>query len=71
MNIFINNKKDCNKSIVQSISFYNELSIRNPISEDRSEGECLLEKVESIIIGGVELSRNILSGKVCQWNDNV
>ena len=33
--IFINNGEDCSKSIVRSISFHNELSIGNPMSEDR------------------------------------
>ena len=62
---FINNRKNCSKSIVQSISFHNELSIRNPISEDRSGDECLLKRVESIITEEIELPRNILLGKVC------
>jgi len=41
------------------------------MSEDRSGGEYFLERIESIIIGGVELPRNILPDEVCQWNDNV
>ena len=69
--IFINNREDCSKSIVQGISFHNELSTRNPMSKDRSRGKCFLERVESILIGGVELPRNVLLGKTCQWNDNV
>ena len=69
--IFINNRKDCSKSIVQSISFHNELSIRNPMSENRSRDECLLEGVESILTGGVELLRNVLPGEASQWNNNV
>ena len=71
MNIFINNKKDCNKSIVQSISFYNELSIRNPMSEDRSGGKYFLERVKSIMIGGVKLPRNVFLDEAYQWNNNV
>jgi len=47
------------------------LSIRNPISEDRSRSKCLLEKVESIMTGGVELSGNVLPGEAYQWNNNV
>jgi len=68
---FINNKKDYSESIVQSISFYNELSIENPMSKDRSRGEYLLERIKSIMIEGVKLPRDILLGKVCQCNDNV
>ena len=68
---FVYNKKDCSESIVQGISFHNKLSIRNSISEDRSGSECFLERVESILTGGVELPRNILPGEACQWNDNV
>ena len=69
--IFINNGEDCSESIVRDISFHNELSIGNPMSEDRSRGKCFLERVESILTGGAELPRNILPGEACQWNDNV
>jgi len=69
--IFVNNGEDCSESIVQGISFHDELSIRNPISEDRSGGKCFLEIVESILTGGVKLPRNVLLGEACQWNDNV
>ena len=68
---FINNGKDCSKSIVQSISFHNKLSIGNPISKNRSGDEYLLERVESIMTEGVKLPENILLGEVCQWNNNI
>ena len=61
---FINNRKDCSKSIVQSISFHNELSIGNPISKNGSGSECFLEKVKSIMTGGVELPGNVLLDKM-------
>jgi len=41
------------------------------ISKDQSGDECLLERIESITTGGVELPQNILLGKVYQWNNNV
>ena len=63
---FINNGKNYSESIVQSISFYDELSIGNPISENESGYECLLEEIESIMTGGVELQRNVLLSKVYQ-----
>jgi len=69
--IFINNREDCSESIVRSISFHDELSIKDSISEDRGGDECLLERVESITTGGVKLPGNVLPGEVCQWNDNV
>jgi len=69
--IFVNNGEDCSKSIVQSISFYNELSIRDPMSENRNRGKCFLERVKSITTGGVKLPGNVLPGEVCQWNNNV
>ena len=69
--IFINNGENCSKSIVRGISFHNELSIGNPMSENQSRGEYFLERVESILTGGVELPRNVLLGEACQWNDNV
>jgi len=68
--IFVNNGEDCSESIVQGISFHNELSIRNLMSEDKCRGKCFLERVESILIGEVKLSRNVLLGEVCQWNNN-
>jgi len=63
---FVNNGKDCSESIVQSISFYDELSIGNPMSENRDGGECFLKRIGSIMIGGVELPRNILSDEAYQ-----
>jgi len=69
--IFVNNGKDCSESIVQDISFHDKLSIRNPMSEDRSGDKCFLERVESILTGKVKLPRNVLLGEVCQWNNNV
>jgi len=69
--ININNGENCSKSIVQGISFHDELSIGNPMSKDRSRGKYFLERVESIYTGGVELPRNVLLGEMCQWNDNV
>jgi len=69
--IFINNREDYSESIVWGISFHNELSIGNLMSEDRCRGKCFLERVESILTEGVELPRNVLLGEACQWNDNV
>ena len=42
--IFVNNREDCSKSIVQSISFHNELSIRNLMSKNRCRGKCFLKR---------------------------
>ena len=64
--IFVNNGKNCSKSIVQSISFHDKLSIRNLMSENRRRDKCFLKTVESLMIGGVELLENILLGKACQ-----
>jgi len=63
---FINNRKDCSESIVQSISFHDKLKIGNPINKDRSRDEYLLERIESITIGGAKLLRNVLLDKACQ-----
>ena len=63
--IFVNNGEDCSKSIVQSISFHNKLSIRNPMSENERRDKCLFERVESIMTEEVKLSRNVLLGEVC------
>ena len=64
--IFIDNGEDCSKSIVRGISFHNELSIRNLMSEDRSGGKCFLERVENILTGRVKLPRNVLPDEACQ-----
>ena len=61
---FINNEKDCSESIVQSISFYHELSIRNPVSKNGSEDKCLLERVESIMTEGIKLPENVFLSKI-------
>jgi len=58
--IFINNREDCSESVVQSIGFHDELSIENPMSEDRYRGKCLLERVKSIMTERVKLPRNVL-----------
>jgi len=34
------------------------------MSENKSGDECLLERIESIMTGGVELPRNVLPGEV-------
>jgi len=47
------------------------LSIRNPVHENGSRGEYLLERVENITTGGIKLSVNVLPGKACQWNNNI
>jgi len=41
------------------------------MSKDRSGDKCFLERVESILTGGVELPRNVLLGEMCQWSDNI
>ncbi len=48
-----------------------KLSIGNPVSEDRSGGKYLLERVENITAEEIELPKNILLGEICQWNDNI
>ena len=55
--VFVNNGKNCSESIVQGISFHNKLSIGNLMSKNRCEGECFLERVESILTEGVKLPR--------------
>ena len=65
---FINNRKNYSESIVQSISFYNELSIGNSMSENRNRGEYLLERVESITTEKVKIPGNVLLDEACQWN---
>ena len=41
------------------------------MSKNRCRGKCFLERIESILTGGVKLPRNVLPGEACQWNDNV
>ena len=61
---FIHNRKNCSKSIVQGISFHNELSIRNPVDENGSRGECLFKKVKSITTEEIELLGNVLPNEI-------
>ena len=63
---FVNNWNNCSESIVWSISFHNELSIRNPISENESGSECFFERIKSIMIGEVKIPRNVFLGETCQ-----
>ena len=48
------------------MSFHNKLNIRNLVNENRSGGECLLERVENITIKEIKLLRNILLDKAYQ-----
>ena len=64
--IFINNQEDYRESIVQSIGFHDELSIGNPMSEDRCRRKYFFKRVESIITEEIEHP-----GKTYQWNNNV
>ena len=41
------------------------------MSEDRSRGKYLLERVESITTGGVKFPGNVLLDEMYQWNDNI
>ena len=68
---FINNRENCSKSIVQSISFHNKLNVRNSISKDGSRSEYLLKRIESITTGGVKLLEDVFLDETCQWNNNV
>jgi len=63
---FIYNRKNYSKSIVQSISFHDELSIRDLICEDESQSKCFLEEVKSISTKEIKLPKNIHLGKVYQ-----
>jgi len=54
----IYNWKNCSESIVRDISFYNKLSIGDPVHKNRSG-------VKSIITKEVELSENIFLDKIC------
>jgi len=62
---FIHNRKNYNKNIVQSISFYNKLSIENSISKNKSRSEYFFERVENIITERVKLPENIFLDKMC------
>ena len=64
--IFVNNGEDCNKSIVQGISFHDKLSIGNPMSEDRYGGKYFLERIENISTREVKIPRNVLPDEVYQ-----
>ena len=62
--IFVHNRKNCSKSIVRDICFHNELSIRDLVYKNRCKSKCLLEGVESITAGIIELQEDFFLGKV-------
>ena len=62
---FIYNRKNYSKNIVQNISFYDKLSIKNPISKNKSKCKYFFEKVKSIITKKVKLPKNIFLSKMC------
>jgi len=68
---FSYNQKNCSKSIVQGIGFYNELSIGDLMCENRSRDEYFFKRVKSIMTEEVELAENILLNEANQQNDNV
>ena len=51
--IFVNNGENCSESIVRGIGFYNELSIGNPMSKDRSISQIRYSLVVILELNGV------------------
>jgi len=52
-------------SIVQSISFHDELSIEDSVYENGYKDKYLFKRVESITIEEIKLSKNVLLGEAC------
>jgi len=59
------------KGIVGSVSFYYELGVQNPMCEDRSCGESLLECIEGrlTILGKIPL--DVLPSQLCERNCDI
>ena len=71
LGISANNGQNAGDGIVRGVSLDHKQSVGNPMSEDWSRSESLLQEVESgaAIIG--EFPRSVFAGKLCERNDNV
>ena len=71
LGISANNGQNAGDGIVRGVSLDHKQSVGNPMSEDWSRSESLLQEVESgaAIIG--EFPRSVFAGKLRERNDNV
>ena len=71
LGIGANNGQNANDGIVQGIGLNHKQSVGNPMSEDRSRSESLLQEVESRATVVSEFPRSVFVGKPRERNDDV
>ena len=64
------NGENTSDDIVRSICLYNDQSVQNPMSEDRSGGEGVFEVLEGGATGVTELLGNTFVGEAGQRSDD-
>ncbi|KIO02894.1 hypothetical protein M404DRAFT_146779, partial [Pisolithus tinctorius Marx 270] len=64
-------QQNTSNGIVGGISFNCKWSVRNPMSEDRSRAEGILQAEEGRVALLRKVPRSTLSHEVSEWNDNV
>ncbi|KIN97862.1 hypothetical protein M404DRAFT_159354 [Pisolithus tinctorius Marx 270] len=64
-------RQNTSNGIVRGIGFHCKQSIRNPVSENRSRAEGILQAEESRAALLRKVPRSTLSHKVSEWNDDV
>jgi len=65
------NGQDGGKGVVRSVGFDDDGSVGNPMSEDRSGGECIFEKVEGVVGFLVEVEGGTFVSKAGERNNDV
>ena len=58
-----NDRRNSSDSVVQSVGFYNDRLVRNPMSKNRSRSKSLFEFVEGLKARIVEVPGSIFLGK--------
>ena len=69
--VFCDNGKDCCEGVVRGISFNDNWSIWDPVSEYQGRGKCLLQYVEGFVGLFGKLERNPFSSETSEGYDGV
>ena len=56
--------EDASNSVVGGVSLYNHQNVRNPMGQDRSRGESLLEFAEGGATGVIEVPWSVFVGEM-------
>jgi hypothetical protein len=61
--LFIEQRQDCAEGIVRSISFHDQGSVGNPMRQNWSRSESLLEEIEGLLAFFSKYPRGAFAGK--------